>query len=52
MRLENIRPVNSGNYIGQMTMTGEDWADRMKYTYGKYCQRAVKGKFSFVCFVL
>ena len=33
-----------------MTMSREDWADHMKHTYGKYCQRAFKGKFSCVRF--
>ena len=25
-----------------MTMLREDWADHMKHTYGKYCQRALR----------
>ena len=33
-----------------MTMPREDWADHIKYTYGKYCQRTFKGKFSYVRF--
>ena len=31
-------------------MSGEDWADQMKYTYRKYQQTTFKGKFSYVCF--
>ena len=33
-----------------MTMSREDWAQSMKYTYGKHCQRTFKDKFSNVCF--
>ena len=38
------------NYIGPMTMSREDWAQSMKDTYGKYCQRTFKDKLIYVCF--
>ena len=31
-------------------MSREDYAQSMKYTFGKYCQKTFKDKFSYVSF--
>ena len=47
LQLHTCRPNDCLNVY---RMSTEDWAQSMKYTYGKYCQRTFKDKFSYVCF--